>query len=85
MNLIAELNDAARQCSNFGYRRKLKDAADFLRVCVKRLAEDVSTDHMLALNGAWANGTRILANTPSEAPPNPFSGAGTVEQLRMAA
>jgi hypothetical protein len=85
MNLIAELRDAARQCSNYSYRRLLQDAADILRALVKRMAEDPTDERLMALNGAWVNGLRILNATPSEAPPNPFSGAGTVEELRMAA
>jgi hypothetical protein len=76
MNLIAELRDAARTCSNFGYRRTLTDAADLIYTLVKRLGEDPVSDTMAALNGAWVNGLRILYDTPTEAPPNPFSGAG---------
>lgn len=78
MNLIAELRVAARTCSNVGYRRTLTDAADMIQLLVRRMADDVSSEHLTALNGAWAHGWRALRNVPTEAPPNPFSSAGSV-------
>lgn len=60
MNLIAELNTAGAACTKASYRDVLFGAATELMVLCKRFHIDQTTENLIALNGAWAHGVRVL-------------------------
>lgn len=83
MNFLKELRERARVCSNPAYRDLLQEAANMVDNAVNELFEDVTTENMVRLNGAWAYAQAILKQTPDEGTPAPLSGAP--EPARLAA
>jgi hypothetical protein len=86
--MLLQLREAARTCSNVKYRLALQMVADELAGRIAVFADKMDAPALTALNGTWANATRLLADLPPEGSPDPTSGdadSPIVEQRRMAA
>jgi hypothetical protein len=83
MSFLLQLRNAANGCSNIEYRAALKYAADELGGWVNIFYNNPSMGNMTALNGAWANATRMLKEMPPEGDPAPLGGH--TEAARLAA
>lgn len=84
-NLMFQLREASKECSDVDYRFAMRAQADEIQKAINTLYTDSTHGNMLALNGAWAKGYRLVINVPPEAPPASPSAAGEVEPMRMAA
>lgn len=83
MKSLAELGEAARRCSNLDYQMTMRAASHAASEAINAFFYEPTIANMIALNGAWAHATRVLANVPPEGAPAPLSGP--VEAARLAA
>ncbi len=84
-SFLKELRDAAGACPDILIRKICKDVADEIQSHVTALCKCPNVETMRLLNGAWVRGVGVLSKaTPTPDTP-PRSGAGEVEQERIAA
>lgn len=84
-SFVKELRDAAMQCPDILIRKMCKDVADEIQAHILSLNATQSREALSLLNGAWVRGVNILAKAHPTPDNNPRSGAGEVEQERLAA
>lgn len=85
MSFLKELRDAAKACPDILIRKMCKDIADEIHAHVLSLNACPSHETMRLLNCAWVRGVNVLAKATPTPDNNPRSGAGEVENERIAA
>jgi hypothetical protein len=84
-SFLKELRDAAGRCPDILVSKMARDIADEIAGNILELVKGATTEKMQALNASWVRGVNILAKaTPMPTTP-PRSGAGEIEQERIAA
>jgi hypothetical protein len=84
-SFLFELREASKACPDILIRKMLKDIADEIGGLIVELVKCPSTETMKQLNASWVRGVNVLAKAYPTPDNNPRSGAGTVEQERLAA
>lgn len=84
-SFLKELRDAAGQCPDLLVSKMARDIADEIASNILALVKAATPEKMRALNASWVRGVNILAKATPMPDTPPRSGAGEVEQERMAA
>lgn len=84
-SFLKELRDAANSCPDILIRKMCKDIADEIHMHVLSLNARPTHETMRLLNAAWVRGVNILAKAVPTPSTPPRSGAGEIEQERIAA
>lgn len=84
-SFVKELRDTAMACPDILIRKVCKDIADEIQMHCLTLNACPNADTLRSLNAAWVRAVNILAMARPTPDNNPRSGAGEVEQERMAA
>lgn len=84
-SFLKELRDAAARCPDLLVSKMCRDIADEIHARVLSLSVCPSHDTMRQLNAAWVRAVNVLAKATPTPGDNPRSGAGEVEQERLAA
>lgn len=73
MIMCYELRQAAMQCANQPVRDRLFDTANALQIAIKVFGISPTEDNLIAVNGLWAVGQKLL-KAFDEDTPDPSNG-----------
>lgn len=84
-SFLKELRDAAGRCPDILISKMARDIADEIHSHVLSLNARPTHETMRLLNSAWVRGVNVLAKAVPTPETPPRSGAGEIEQERLAA